>query len=532
MDFWKAHGKKLLAWIAGAFVAVCIGGEAYGDWYWTLDKFQDVTMELGSPMPAAADFLTEYGSADMAKLVTDAQSLDLTAAGVQEVKLSHGNKVETVKLTIVDTTAPEARFQNVVTRRGNALAAQDFIVSTSDLSPVTVAFAQPLQEPEHYGDVQVEVVVTDASGNETTGLCTISYVWMVDSFTMELGEKVEKADLLLDVRQDRQLIDQAQLDQINASPAGTYTVTSTDEGEVRTCTVTVVDTIGPTLTLQDVSIYDDGTAALEDFVVVASDLSGDVSLRLTEALPLGTVGSHTVTVEAEDIFGNVTTAQAVLEIVKDTVGPTFSGVSELQVKKNSTPNYEKGVAAYDAKDGYCSFTFDASKVDTSKSGTFYVTYTAYDKSGNKGTYRRKVVVDHDAADTKRLAAEIAATLSNDPEAIRDYVRNNIAYSSNWGGDDPAWYGFKNKQGNCYVHALCLKALLDCKGYQTQVIWTTDKTHYWLIIKLGDVWRHIDATPGTRHSKYSLMDDDQRFETLQTGVPGGRDWDHSQWPACE
>ena len=76
--------------------------------------------------------------------------------------------------------------------------------------------------------------------------------------------------------------------------------------------------------------------------------------------------------------------------------------------------------------------------------------------------------------------------------------------------------------------MCLKALLDEKGYNTQLIWVTERTHYWLIIEIEPgVWRHIDATPGTRHTKYSLMDDKQRLETLS-----GRWWYYSEWPACE
>ena len=90
-----------------------------------------------------------------------------------------------------------------------------------------------------------------------------------------------------------------------------------------------------------------------------------------------------------------------------------------------------------------------------------------------------------------------------------------------------WFGFTNKKGNCYVHALCLQVLLEAKGYETNLIWVTDKSHYWLQVKLDVGWRHIDATPGVRHTKYSLMDDEQRYECLQ-----GRDWDRSQWPPCE
>ena len=130
------------------------------------------------------------------------------------------------------------------------------------------------------------------------------------------------------------------------------------------------------------------------------------------------------------------------------------------------------------------------------------------------------------AELTALVNQIASTHSADPEALRDYVRNTIYYSSSWGGDDPVWYGFKEKNGNCYVHALCLNSLLRYHGYNTKLIWTTCRTHYWLLIELNGEWKHIDPTPSRLHGRYSLMSDDQRYETLK-----GRDWDRSAWPTC-
>ena len=49
-------------------------------------------------------------------------------------------------------------------------------------------------------------------------------------------------------------------------------------------------------------------------------------------------------------------------------------------------------------------------------------------------------------------------------------------------------------------------------------------HYWLIINIGGVWYHIDPTPNYLHSRYSLMNNQQRLETLS-----GRKWDTTLWP---
>ena len=170
---------------------------------------------------------------------------------------------------------------------------------------------------------------------------------------------------------------------------------------------------------------------------------------------------------------------------------------------------------------------DTSKLDVDTAGTYYVTYTAVDKSGNMATVKRKVIVEHDQEDTAALVASIAAKLGNDPEKLRDYVRSSINYNHSWGGEDPVWYGFTKWNGNCYVHALCLQEIFNLKGIENQLIWVTNKSHYWLIVKIDGVWKHIDPTPSNLHGRYSLMNDQQRLSTLS-----GRKWDTTQWPACE
>ena len=85
--------------------------------------------------------------------------------------------------------------------------------------------------------------------------------------------------------------------------------------------------------------------------------------------------------------------------------------------------------------------------------------------------------------------------------------------------------------------MVLDALLKEKGFDTQLIHVTEikyfsnakankPSHYWNLVKVDGVWRHIDSTPGTKHPKY-LMTDEQRYKNLQ-----GRDWDRDKYPKCE
>lgn len=508
----------------------------YWCWYDQQIKFQDVQVELGAEKIDIELFLTEQAMPEYCRFVTDMSSIDLTAAGEHEIVLAQGNREETVKLSVKDTVAPVAVFQDLTLHTGEVPQASDFVVSVDELSETTVSFVRGFPDVSDYQDKNVSVMVKDASGNAMTGVCTVRFVWLKEAVTVELGQQLTKADLLLNPEKDEALIDQAQLDTINASPVGTYSVSSTSGNKTATATVTVQDTTGPVLKLQEVKRNVGKKAALEDFVKEATDLSGEVTLTLLTELDFSKAGTFTVQIEAKDQFGNVTVEETSLFISNDTTGPKFTGLKAITVEKHSQlPDLEKGVKAKDAKDGVVDFTYNASKVNLDKAGTYYITYTAKDKSGNVTNSKRKVTVNPDAEDTAALVASIANSLPNDPIEIRNYVKKTIRYSSNWGGDDPTWFGFTQKHGNCYVHAKALQDILTYKGWTTKLIWVTgpkgyEKSHYWLQIYINGGWKHIDATPSTLHGRYPLMNDDQRYETL---VKNGtnRDWDRSMWPAC-
>lgn len=536
----KSTAVKLIICIG--LTVVLLGGGLI--WYLCVPKFQNLTLELGSDMPSPKDFQTKFAISALVKQMTDEAYIDMSYVGEQTVDLRCGLQNYTVKLIIRDTTKPEVTFRDVTAYIDEVPEAEDFVESVTDQSQVTITLDKPLQTPESYGNTTTVVTVTDAHGNAVSNRCTVHYVWMERAFTLEFGNKVTKEDLLLKPEKDGHLLDQAVLDEINAGGVGSYTITSVDGEMTCICVVTVVDTVLPELELRSKKVYVGEVLAAEDFVVSATDLSGDVAVKLVSPLDTSAAGKFTLTFEATDINGNVTTKQTTLEVVKDTAGPAFTGVKDMTVEKNAEVDFLKGVKATDSRDGEVEFTCDSSKVKLNKAGTYYAVYTATDSQGNTTTYRRKVTVKYDQEDAMALVEELAAKLpDNNAEALRDYVRDNIRYSHNWGGADPTkgnpeadyvyvWFGLKNKHGNCYVHAMLLDYLLKAKGFETEVIWAKDKTHYWNVVKIGDKWYHIDSTPGVRHTKYSLMNDKQRYETLyDPDKHYQRDWDRSQWPAC-
>lgn len=501
----------------------------FGSWFIEVPKFHDVTVELGTDSVSTADFMTPYARFGKVRLVSDAALVNLNEVGATELVLSHNGQTETVTLTVQDTTAPHAVFTKKMTVPIDYVPdVADFVSDVQDHSKTEIRFLQAPVVPKDYSDVTVAVEVEDACGNAVSGTCTLSYIWLKEAIAVELGELLTAEQVLLDPVRDISLVDQAAIDIVNECGLGEYTISSTLGEKTISCAVTVQDTLGPVLELQDYQARVGGKVELDDFLVSSKDASGVADVRMITEPDTSVEGEQIIVIEAEDTLGNISTTEVSLFVASDFTPPVINGAGKsMSVEKNSSPNYLSGVSAKDDVDGYCRVTCDSSGVNLKKAGTYYVTYRAVDSSGNVKTVKRKVVVKPDAEDTAALVKTIAGTLSNDPEAIRDYVRYTVRYNTNWGGDDPVWYGFTNKVGNCYVHATCLKAIFDVKGIESRLIWVTDKSHYWLIVRIDGTWKHIDATPGVRHTKYSLMNDEMRLATLS-----GRVWDTSLWPACE
>lgn len=525
----------ILVCVFAALLSIIAVLFAHQVWFSKQQKFQDVTVELGTDTLGISQFMTKYALPHRVGFVSDVSIIDLGKVGTTELTLSHGPKVEKVTLTVQDTTAPTVTYlEKLVKLTDYVPNPQDFIQEATDLSEIQIYFVEEPVVSGEYEEVPVTVVVEDVYGNKTTGSSILSYVWIKDAFTLEYGQQLTKEDLMVDVEKDGHLVNQEDIDAINASPLGTYTIVSSTATRTLECVVTVQDATGPVLELKDVQVFLGGSAKLEDFLVSSTDPSGVKDVRLVSEITFDTMGEQKVIIEAEDIYGNISQYEASLFVTNDNTPPVISGLTNMTVAKHSNPkniNFLSGVSATDAKDGACTVQYNTSKVNFDKAGTYYITYTAKDKSGNVATARRKITVEHDQEDTKALVKSIAATLSSDPETLRNYVRERIGYNSNWGGDDPVWYGFQNRVGNCYVHALCLKALFDEKGITSQLIWVTNKSHYWLQVLINGKWYHIDPTPGTMHSTYSLMNDAQRYQTLVHPTYGQRDWDRDAWPAC-
>ena len=488
-----------------------------------LTKFRNVNLELGDNI-TINDFVV-YGSSRGVNV--DLSKVNKDVIGKYPVSLKYLLFEYDLVVDVADRTPPEFEVQNISKAPNYEVDVNDFITDINDKSEYEVSYLGDV-DTSLYGDYEVNIMAKDIYNNEASKKAILSIAWVKNEYETETGKTIKIEDLVYDTK-DKDTISQAELDEINKQDIeGEYYLNSTKDGNTIKIKITKVrDLTPPELVLKDLTLYvGKKIKGVNDFVTKAVDKKSKVTLTMLTTIDYSKLGKQTISIEASDESGNKVVKTATLKIIKDTEGPTISGLSKITIKKDKSIDFRKGVSSYDKNTGKCDFTVDSSKVDIHKYGTYVAYYTSKDGLGNVTKSKRVVVVTHDQADTRAKVKSVADTLPKDAEKIRDWVRNNISYNTNWGGDDPVWYGLTNKAGNCYVRAKILDALLKYKGFTTKLIWTTYKSHYWNMVYLNGKWWHMDSTPMAHHSKYSLMNDEQRLEGLS-----GRTWDRKAWPTA-
>ena len=175
---------------------------------------------------------------------------------------------------------------------------------------------------------------------------------------------------------------------VNTNIVGTYTITytATDvSGNTATATrtVTVVDTTAPVITVTNGidtvergSTWTDAGATTDggEFVTV----SGTVNTNI--------LGTYAITYTATDVSGNVGTVTRTVTVV-DTTAPVITVISGTDTVAQGSTWTDAGATA----DGGELVTVSGT-VNTNILGTYMITYTATDASGNVGTATRTVTV--------------------------------------------------------------------------------------------------------------------------------------------
>ena len=217
---------------------------------------------------------------------------------------------------------------------------------------------------------------------------------------------------------------------VDTSILGTYTITysasdASGNQATATRTVNVVDTIAPIITVlgnNPETIEVGSTSTYNDAGAIAD---GGETVTTTGTVDTNTVGIYTITYSASDASGNQATATRTVNVV-DTTDPviTVLGNNPETVEVGSTYN-DAGATSDGGETVTTTGTVNANIV-----GTYTITYTVTDASGNQATATRTVNV----VDTTAPVIQLVGSGTVSVEVGTAYLDAGATALDNYDGD--------------------------------------------------------------------------------------------------
>ena len=207
-------------------------------------------------------------------------------------------------------------------------------------------------------------------------------------------------------------------------------------------TVTVADTLAPIITLNGEKDMHVGiNAEFTDPGATAKDaFEGDLQVAVSIPKPIDTsaAADFEITYSATDTAGNKAEVTRTVKVLPDTTPPVITLIGEVTVSVTLGTQYDdEGATAVDNIDKFLtafiedSGTVDA--VDTSKEGTYVITYDVTDAAGNKAVQVTRTVIVKSSDPFYQWMADLPAEQQKpDSDPDNDGVPNLLEYAL--GGD--------------------------------------------------------------------------------------------------
>lgn len=231
--------------------------------------------------------------------------------------------------------------------------------------------------------------------------------------TVEVGGSVSVEDFLAwDMGLPAELA--TDLSTVDMTVPGDHSVTVKYCGIPLSSTLQVRDTVAPTGTVQSLTAFSNRIPAAADFVTGVDDMTEVTASFQTEPDP--TLENQMVTIVLTDLGGNTAKFAATLTILHDDTAPELTGVADRTVCLGHEADLLAGVTVTDDLDTEPVVTVDDSALDLTQAGTYTVTYTAEDASGNRtsATAQVTVILDEEAPEllgVRPLSVFVGSTIS-------------------------------------------------------------------------------------------------------------------------
>lgn len=206
-------------------------------------------------------------------------------------------------------------------------------------------------------------------------------------FHFEYGEKISLKRIFPSL-DEKDIVVSEDLSTLNK--VGTYNLQVKIKEEEFLITLFIEDTQPPILSVQEVTMYiDEEIPSVFQFVSSCND----ESTCILEISPFEKkLGTQEVEIIAKDKYENKIMSKTRITILEDKEAPVFSGLSNIELEIGNHIDLKKGVKAIDERFGEVDFTYDDSKVNYEKLGSYFISYQTKDPLGNKTTKTRNITI--------------------------------------------------------------------------------------------------------------------------------------------
>lgn len=314
------------------------------------------------------------------------------------------------------------------------------------------------------------------------------------------------------------------------------------------CELVIADTTPPTgeAVIQELMSVDPIPEA-EKCITRIEDKT-PVTASWVEKPDISAGGEFVATAKLTDAGGNETIIYVPLSVTRDSVPPVIEGYRDLSIIVGETISYRTGIVVTDNYDKNPTLEVDTSGVNLNKPGDYKAILKAYDFTGNKSEVEINVKIkpkpknyiepDMVYAQAKEIYEKITKPEMNDMEKALQivwWVRQNIRFTvkikpKSW--TEGAYYGFKDRRGNCLSSASCVKAMLDVAGIENMFVtrWPYKVAkHYWNYVKIDGQWYHCDATWRQNYDSYFFMYTTKELLAFWHDGWNGFEFDRQKYP---
>lgn len=169
--------------------------------------------------------------------------------------------------------------------------------------------------------------------------------------------------------------------EVDLKKPGDYVITYVFKDKTKSVNVAVRDTQGPHLEVVDKKFDLNTKIRPECFVTKVSDAS-EFEVSFDKKPDLDRVGEQKLKIVAEDIYGNSTEKDVVLNRIQDKKPPVFPKIDKLKVMQGTSEDISSQIKVKDDLDPEPKVKIDTSSLDIFTPGLYTITAKASDRSGN------------------------------------------------------------------------------------------------------------------------------------------------------